>query len=148
MNTQSEFQLLKEKYQQLELELAEQKKQNSLLTKVNVKLIVERNEGRLTNTTLEVKEGKIPEYWTNLLHNIYETSKEAILIFNHTENKVISVNDRAIELFEAESDDQFHSVFIRELQYNPVSEQELINLYYEISTTGKASRLFQYPLMP
>lgn len=144
MNLSVELQLLKEKCQLLEQELASIKQENAYLSTVNTKLIEARNTGTSPNALPNNEVTNAPLYWDVLLNNIYENSHSAILIFNTTNHQVVSVNKRAIELFEAESTSQFHSSYLPELEYVKTTESELIALFNEVQTKGKASRLFHY----
>jgi PAS domain S-box-containing protein len=144
MNTQSEHKTLKEKYQQLELELAAARKEIDYLTTENTRLIEARNSGNSTNNLANTKPNNVPLYWDELLSKIYENSHSAILIFNTTKHEVVSVNKRAIELFEAESTSQFHSSYQPELEFVKTTEKDLAALYSQVKEKGKASRLFHY----
>ncbi|MFY8034512.1 MAG: hypothetical protein ACOVMN_08330, partial [Flexibacteraceae bacterium] len=140
MNAKSELQTLKEKYQQLELELAAAKKENVYLRTIHTKVDDARNAVNLLST----EANDVPAYWDVLLNNIYENSHSAILIFNTTIHKVVKVNKRAIELFEAESASQFHSSYLPELEFVKTTEADLIALFNQVQEKGKASRLFHY----
>jgi len=144
MTENTELQLLQKQYQRLEQELIAAKKENAYLSTVNTKLIEARNTGTSPNTISNIKADDTPIYWNILLNNIYENSHSAILVFNTTNHQVISVNKRAIELFEAESISQFHSSYLPELEYVKTTETDFISLFNEVQEKGKASRLFHY----
>jgi PAS domain S-box-containing protein len=84
----------------------------------------------------EQKLDKNNELLQQQLQSIFENSFDALFLVDWQKRKIIKANQRAIELFEADAEEEFYELYGLDLHKNYPSEAEMEKMRYALNTFG------------